>query len=200
MATTWSREEILKLIEVWGEDNVQAQLNSCKRNQEVFAKVSTVLLEAGHNKTSSQCRDKIKKLKAEYRKVKDKREKTGEGRYPEWDYFDALDAILGHRPATKPPLVINSISAVGPTAIGPSEDLDDEENPQTPDNLNDDTPCTSETSHSQKTTSVSPTSDSEVASLKQPRSSRKRKRPNSVVEKVEGVTSAIITVKSHHVN
>ena len=41
-------------------------------------------------------------------------------------------------------------------------------------------------------TSASSTSDSEVASSKQPPSSRKRKRPNSVVEKVESVTSAII--------
>ena len=112
MATTWSREEILKLIEVWGEDSVQAQLNGCKRNQEVFVKVSTTLLEAGYNKTASQCIDKIKKLKGEYRKVKDKRGKTGEGRYPEWDYFDALDAILGHSSATKPPLVVNNISAI----------------------------------------------------------------------------------------
>ena len=34
------------------------------------------------------------------RKIKDKRNKTGEGRFPECDYFDAMDTILGHRPAT----------------------------------------------------------------------------------------------------
>ena len=53
MATMWSREEILKLIEVWGEDSVQAQLNGFKQNQEVLVKVSTTLLEAGYNKTAS---------------------------------------------------------------------------------------------------------------------------------------------------
>lgn len=60
MATTWSREDILKLIEAWGEDSIQAQLNGCKRNQEVFVKVSTALLEAGYDKTASLCRDKLK--------------------------------------------------------------------------------------------------------------------------------------------
>ena len=44
--------------------------------------------------------------------MKDKTDKTGEGRYPEWDYFDALDAILGHRPATRPPVVVNSMLIV----------------------------------------------------------------------------------------
>ena len=46
----------------------------------------------------------MKKLKTDYRKVKDKNGKTGRGRSI-WKYFDALDAILGHRPATKPPLL-----------------------------------------------------------------------------------------------
>ena len=27
MTITWSRDEILKLIEVWGDDNIQAQLS-----------------------------------------------------------------------------------------------------------------------------------------------------------------------------
>ena len=83
MTTTWSRDEILKLIEVWGDDNIQAQLNGCKRNQDIFDKILSVLLEAGFVISGSQCMNKIKKLRGEYCKVKDKRDKTGEGRYPE---------------------------------------------------------------------------------------------------------------------
>ena len=117
MTTTWSRDEILKLIEVWGDDNIQAQLNDCKRNQDIFDKILFALLEAGFVKSGSRYRDKIKKLRGEYHKVKDKRDKTGEGRYPEWDYFDALDAILGHRAVTRPSVVVNSIAD--------SEDVDE---------------------------------------------------------------------------
>ena len=41
-------------------------------------------------------------------KIKNKWNETGQGRYPEWDYFDAMDNILGHKPATQPPVVIDS--------------------------------------------------------------------------------------------
>ena len=64
-----------------------------------------------HERTAQQCRDKIKKLKVDYWKIKDKRKKTGEGRYPEWDYFNALDDILGHKPATEAPVVVNSLGS-----------------------------------------------------------------------------------------
>lgn len=67
------------------------------------------LSEAGYEQTVMQCRDKIKELKGEYRKVKYKRNNMAEGEYSEWDYFNALDAILGHRPATKVPVVVNSL-------------------------------------------------------------------------------------------
>ena len=67
MTTTWSRDEILKLIEVWGDDNIQAQLNGCKHNQDIFDKISSALLEAGFVRSGSQCRDKIKKSRGKYR-------------------------------------------------------------------------------------------------------------------------------------
>ena len=60
--------------------------------------------------TNGVVSSEVKKLKAEYRKVRDKRNKTGEGRYPEWDFFDPINAILGHKPATQPPVVIQSIA------------------------------------------------------------------------------------------
>ena len=59
-------------------------------------------------RTYQQRREKLKKLKCEYKRIKDKRNKTGEERYPEWDYFDAIDAMIGHRPATEPAVVIDT--------------------------------------------------------------------------------------------
>ena len=103
----WGEEEVVKLIEAWGEHNIQAQLQDCTRNQRVFEKVAQGLSEAGHSRTYQQCRDKIKKLRAEYKKIKDKHGKTGEGR-SKWEYFDSMDNILGNRPATEPPVVTDS--------------------------------------------------------------------------------------------
>ena len=47
MAVSWSRDEILKLIEIWGDGTIQAQLEGCKRNQDVFDKIAADLCDTG---------------------------------------------------------------------------------------------------------------------------------------------------------
>ena len=89
---TWSKEETLKLIEIWGDDRIQSQLEGVHRNQDVFNKIAREMGESGFDRTFQQCRDKLKKLKSEYRKLKDKQGKTGAGRIKDWDYFDPMDA------------------------------------------------------------------------------------------------------------
>ncbi len=42
---TWSDEETYKLIEIWGEDNIQAMLEGCRRNKEIFVKISQACLK-----------------------------------------------------------------------------------------------------------------------------------------------------------
>ena len=116
MATTanWTREETFKLISLWSEDVIQEQLEGCRRNSLVYRRIADDLREAGFARTLEQCRDKIKKLKGEYKKVRDKRETTGEGRYPEWEFFDALDNVLGPKHSTEPPTVVESFPQIGP--------------------------------------------------------------------------------------
>ena len=89
-------------------------MEGCRRNSLVYRKIGDDLLEAGFSRSLEQCREKIKKLKAEYKKVRDKRETTDEGRYPEWEYFDALDSILGPKHSTQPPTVVESLLHIGP--------------------------------------------------------------------------------------
>ena len=79
----WSKQETFKLITIWNNDTIQAQLEGCRRNSDVYRKIAKKLTEAGHNRTLKQCRDKMKKLKAEYKKIKDKQNKMSQGRYPE---------------------------------------------------------------------------------------------------------------------
>ena len=76
MAAVWSKEETLKLIEAWGDGAFQAQLEGCKHNQEVFDKIARELRDASYERTGKQCRDKVKKLKGEYRKIRDKSNTT----------------------------------------------------------------------------------------------------------------------------
>ena len=120
--STWSENEVLQLINLWGEEGVQEQLEGSKRNKHVYIKISKALEKININKDCDQCRTKIKKLKLDYRKAKDKNGKTGRGRAI-WKYFEALDAILGNRPATKPPTVIDT----GATKATEDEEEDSDE-------------------------------------------------------------------------
>ena len=81
MATTanWTREETFKLISLWSEDVIQEQLEGCRRNRSVYSRLAENLHKAGFSRTLEQCRDKIKKLKGEYKKsvIKEKRPVKG---------------------------------------------------------------------------------------------------------------------------
>ena len=103
---TWSDEEVFELIDLWGE-NIQVQLETCKRNKWVYEKIATRMKEAGYDRSADQCREKAKKLKGEYRKIKDKEGKTGTGRINR-KFFDVLDALLGNRPSTKPAITVDT--------------------------------------------------------------------------------------------
>ena len=67
--------------------------------------------EKGYPKDLEQCRTKIKNLKKEYKTVKDNNGETGRGRKTS-RYYDMLDSILGHRPASVPHNLLDSHSEV----------------------------------------------------------------------------------------
>ena len=111
MATAWSDNEVLKLLEAWGDENIQAQLEGSTRNIKVCAAVAQTLLEStGVQRTAVQCREKIKKLKAEYKQIKNHNNRSGRNRKT-CKFLPQLDAILGHRPSTIPPVVLDSSSS-----------------------------------------------------------------------------------------
>ena len=41
MSNTWSDMETFKLLEIWGEDDVQEQLNKSKRNSHVYDRIAS---------------------------------------------------------------------------------------------------------------------------------------------------------------
>ena len=51
---------MLKLIELWGDEEIQALLEGCTRNRHVYEKVAEGMKEAGYDRSGVQCRDKIK--------------------------------------------------------------------------------------------------------------------------------------------
>ena len=69
MASGWSADETRALIGVWGEADIQRQLDGVARNRPIYENISAQLCEMGYEKTWEQCRTKIKNMTNKYRKV-----------------------------------------------------------------------------------------------------------------------------------
>ena len=67
----WTSDEVKVLLTRWAEESVQEQLRSTQRNERVFAQLSSELATQGFDKTTSQCRSKIKLLKRKYKRIKE---------------------------------------------------------------------------------------------------------------------------------
>ena len=64
----WSDPETLKLIELWSEDDVQSQLEGCKRNRAVFESISRRMNDSGFERTANQCCEKLKETESRIQK------------------------------------------------------------------------------------------------------------------------------------
>ena len=106
-SASWSDSEVRALLAIWAEDTVQQELETAKRNKAIFDEISRKLLESDIRRDWKQCRAKIKNLKTLYKKTVDGNKISGGSRVT-CKFFDYLDKILGNRPATHPPNVLES--------------------------------------------------------------------------------------------
>ncbi|EMP38993.1 Myosin-Ie [Chelonia mydas] len=123
-APAWTERETLDLIAVWGEESVQAELRSKRRNASTFAKISKGMMDRGYNKDTQQCHVKVKELRQAYQKTKDA---NGRSRSQPHTccFYDELHAILGSAPTTTPPLSVDNCK--GGVPCNRDEDFVDEE-------------------------------------------------------------------------
>ncbi|XP_034086323.1 uncharacterized protein LOC117555541 [Gymnodraco acuticeps] len=70
-STPWSTEEVTTFLHLIGDDTIQQELDGTTRNVKVFQDVSAQMSERGFSRTFLQCREKLKKMKSEYRIIKD---------------------------------------------------------------------------------------------------------------------------------
>jgi len=71
MAGSWNIEETKALITIWGQENIQRQLDRVNRNRDVYQHIAMELEDERYAKTWQQCQTKIKNLTQKYRKVSD---------------------------------------------------------------------------------------------------------------------------------
>lgn len=123
MAAAWTDAETFKLIELWGDQSVQEELEGCKKNSKVFSRLSDQMRTAGYERTLAQCRDKIKKLKGDYRKVKDANKQTGNKRKKS-KFYEKMNEILHDKHSVTPPIILDTSSST--SAVESSNDDVDE--------------------------------------------------------------------------
>ncbi|CAK6982585.1 hypothetical protein cypCar_00037521 [Scomber scombrus] len=95
----WSFDEVQTFLCVVAEERIQRELNGATRNARVYQEVAQLLAAHGYHRSMKQCREKLKKFKSDYRAIKDHNGRGGSDRKT-WKWFDQMDAIYGHRPAS----------------------------------------------------------------------------------------------------
>ncbi|EMP34304.1 Zinc finger and SCAN domain-containing protein 29 [Chelonia mydas] len=97
----WSNAEVLDRITVWGEEAVQSQLRSSRRNYDTFGQLSRDMMERGHDRDALQCRVKVKELWDAYRKACEANSCSGAAPAT-CHFYKELGAILGGDPTSTP--------------------------------------------------------------------------------------------------
>ncbi|EMP36701.1 Zinc finger and SCAN domain-containing protein 20 [Chelonia mydas] len=96
-----SNGELLNRISVWGEEAVQSQLRSSRRNYDTFKQISRGMRERGHDRDALQCRIKVKELRSAYCKAHEAKGRSG-ARPTTCRFYKELEAILGGDPTSTP--------------------------------------------------------------------------------------------------
>ncbi|KAM6895684.1 uncharacterized protein FYW49_019554 [Xenentodon cancila] len=90
--SSWSDEETLGLIDIWGEEDVQKALRGFVHNGHVYAEISERMQDLGFSKTAEQCRWKVKSLRTNFRQCYDRKKC---GRKVDYRFYNQLEQILG---------------------------------------------------------------------------------------------------------
>ncbi|XP_073710095.1 uncharacterized protein [Misgurnus anguillicaudatus] len=100
----WSAAEVQCLLEIWADESIQEQLDKTHKNSDIFRKIRDYLLRHGYQRTTEQCRDKVKKLRGQYLRVRDALRKSGSSaeEKDKFQWYDAIDSIIGSKPSSQP--------------------------------------------------------------------------------------------------
>lgn len=105
----WHQSEVHALLDIWADQEIQEQLAGRLHNMCVYDKISRKLKELGFNRTGEQCREKIKKLRRDYKTVVDNNYSPAFARRL-LGFYDKVHNIFGKSSTEKPPQDSESIT------------------------------------------------------------------------------------------
>ncbi|CAH2277037.1 Hypothetical predicted protein [Pelobates cultripes] len=94
----WSAQELSTFLTITGDSAIQS--DGSVRNEKGYKDISQWMAAEGFERTLVQCRVKLKRLKGQYKKIKDANSRSGNSQST-WRWYDAMDPICGHRPANQ---------------------------------------------------------------------------------------------------
>ncbi|XP_050816751.1 zinc finger and SCAN domain-containing protein 29-like [Gopherus flavomarginatus] len=106
-APAWNTSELQDLISVWGEEAVQSQLRSSRRNYDTYGQISKSMLQRGHEWDVVQFRVKVKEPRSAYCKAREGNRRSGAAPMT-CRFYKELDAILGGDPTANPRTTMDS--------------------------------------------------------------------------------------------
>ncbi|KAM9342037.1 ATP-dependent (S)-NAD(P)H-hydrate dehydratase [Pholidichthys leucotaenia] len=98
----WSDVETRTLLNIWGEQDIQAALDGSFRNSFVYRDVSRRLGAMGFDRTPEQCRVRVKSLKRQYLLAKEGNLRNNGQYHKICKFYDIMERILSNRPALDP--------------------------------------------------------------------------------------------------
>ncbi|CAL1271895.1 unnamed protein product [Larinioides sclopetarius] len=104
----WLYSEICALLDIWADQEIQQQLAGRLHNMCIYEKISKKLGDLGIHRTGEQCREKIKKLRRDYKTVVDNNYSPAFARKM-LGCYDKVHEIFGKCTVVKPSFVIESI-------------------------------------------------------------------------------------------
>lgn len=104
----WLYSEVCALLDVWADHDIQQQLAGRLHNMCVYDKISKRLLSLGIDRTGEQCREKIKKLKRDYKIVVENNYAPAFARKL-LGCYDKVHEVFGKCAVVKPSSVIESL-------------------------------------------------------------------------------------------
>ena len=122
MTSHWTESETKALISIWGSEEVQEKLDGVVN---IYETISLELSKVSINRSWKQCRDRIKNILVKYRKTKDNNRQTGNNRH-NCPYYKEIDAVMGTRPVSEPPVVLESNKAPVETVLQSEDSLQED--------------------------------------------------------------------------
>ncbi|XP_057180403.1 uncharacterized protein zgc:113263 isoform X3 [Triplophysa rosa] len=89
----WSDAETLILLQLWGDEQVQMNLQRCPHNGHIYAEISEKLNAYGYSRSAEQCQTRIKRLKISYRQCRDSIG-LSEAERVELKFYDLMEDIF----------------------------------------------------------------------------------------------------------